>query len=54
MVGKLMKLFKKKLRIEVGSESGIEEELNRPTWKLWSQKRKKSLSVFGFKITLRW
>ncbi len=58
MVGKVKELFEKykkaRVRLEVGSETGIEEELSRPEWQLESQKTGKSLQVFGVKLTFRW
>ncbi len=58
MVDKVRELFKKykkgRVRLEVGSETGIEEEFERPTWRLEERKSGKSLQVFGIKLTFRW
>ncbi len=58
MVNRIKKLFKKykkgEVKLEIGSETGIEEELSRPEWQLESQKSGKSLQVFGVKLTFRW
>ena len=50
----IRRLRRSKLRVELGSETGIEEEFDRPTWKLEEKKTGKSLQVFGVKLTLRW
>ena len=50
----IRRLRRSRLRVELGSETGIEEELERPTWKLEEKKTGKSLQVFGVKLTLRW
>ena len=58
MVDKVKELFerykKARVRLEVGSETGIEEELSRPEWQLEGKKSGKSLQVFGIKLTFRW
>lgn len=58
MVGKLKRLLRRyrrsRVRVELGSETGIEEELNLPTWRLEERKSGKSFQIFGIKLTLRW
>jgi len=57
MVEKVKELFRKyresKVRIEFGSETGIEEELSRPSWRLEEKTRGKSFQVFGIRLTWR-
>lgn len=50
---KVFKRLKKRVSINIGSETGLEEELDKPTWKLEERRRKKSFTVFGIKFTIR-
>lgn len=49
----LRKYRESKVRIELGSETGIEEELSRPSWKLEERKRGKSFRLFGVRLVFR-
>lgn len=56
MVRRLRKLFRRRIKpeIEIGSDTGIEEELSKPARKIEERKEKKIFPLLGFKITLRW
>jgi len=56
MVEKIKKLLKVRIRpeIEIGSDTGIEEELSRPAQKIEERKRRRTIPPLGFKIKLRW